>query len=49
MPLPSRETQESLRDIKSQVDALKPLQVEIGVELDDLLSGVLDRAFKGEL
>jgi len=35
--------------IQSQVDALKKLQAETGVELIALLPSILDRAFKGEL
>jgi hypothetical protein len=33
----------------SEVDALKRLQAETAQELDALLPGILDRAFKGEL
>jgi type I restriction enzyme S subunit len=35
--------------LQAQVDALKRLQAETGVELDALLPAILDRAFKGEL
>jgi type I restriction enzyme S subunit len=49
MPLPSRDTQILLRNIKIKVDTLKRLQVETSAELDALLPAVLDRAFKGEL
>jgi type I restriction enzyme S subunit len=49
MPLPSRETQTTLRRIKVEVDALKRLQAETAAELDALLPAILDRAFKGEI
>lgn len=49
MPLPSRETQLTLKEVKKQVDALKRLRTETAVELDALLPAILDRAFKGEL
>jgi len=49
MPLPSRETQMTLRKVKAEVDALKRLQAGTAVELDALLPAILDRAFKGEL
>jgi type I restriction enzyme S subunit len=49
MPLPSRETQITLRKVRSEVDALKRLQAETATELDALLPSILDRAFKGEL
>ena len=49
MPLPSRETQMTLRKVKAEVDALKRLQAGTAAELDALLPAILDRAFKGEL
>jgi type I restriction enzyme S subunit len=49
IPLPSRETQMTLRKVRSEVDALERLQAETAVELDALLPAILDRAFKGEL
>jgi len=49
MPLPSRETQVTLRKVSAKVDALKQLQAETAAELDALLPAILDRAFKGEL
>jgi len=49
MPLPSRETQMTLRKVMAEVDALKRLQAETAAELDALLPAILDRAFKGEL
>jgi type I restriction enzyme S subunit len=49
IPLPSRETQMTLRKVRSEVDVLKRLQAETAVELDALLPAILDRAFKGEL
>lgn len=49
MPLPSRETQMTLRRVRAEVDALKRLQVETAAELDAFLPALLDRAFKGEL
>jgi type I restriction enzyme S subunit len=49
MPLPSRETQITLRKVRSEVDALKRLQAETATELDAMLPAILDRAFKGEL
>ncbi|MGH7983385.1 MAG: restriction endonuclease subunit S [Candidatus Udaeobacter sp.] len=49
MPVPSRETQMTLRKVKREVDALKRLQAESTAELDALLPSILDKAFKGEL
>jgi type I restriction enzyme S subunit len=49
MPLPSRKTQMILREVRTQVTALKRLQTETAAELDALLPAILDRAFKGEL
>ena len=49
MPLPSRDTQMTLRKVGAEVDALKRLQAETAAQLDALLPSVLDRAFKGEL
>lgn len=49
LPLPSRDTQERLRRVSVQVEALKQLQTETATELDALLPAILDRAFKGEL
>jgi len=49
IPLPSRETQMTLRKVQLEMDALKHLQAETAVELDALLPAVLDKAFKGEL
>jgi restriction endonuclease S subunit len=49
MPLPSMETQMTLRKVRAEVDALKRLQAETAAELDALLPAILDRAFKGEL
>ena len=49
MPLPSRETQMTLRKVRVEVDALKRLQAETAAELDALLPAILDKAFKGEL
>ena len=49
MPLATRTTQDRLRQVRKQVDALKKLQSEIAAELDALLPSILDKAFKGEL
>ena len=49
MPLPSMETQVTLREVRAEVDALKRLQAETAAELDALLPAILDKAFKGEL
>lgn len=49
MPLPSRESQMTLRKVSAEVDTLKRLQAETAAELDVLLPALLDRAFKGEL
>jgi type I restriction enzyme S subunit len=49
LPLPSRTTQQRLRRVRTQVDALKRLQAQTAAELDALLPSVLDCAFKGEL
>jgi len=38
-----------LREVRSQVDALKRLQAATAAELDALLPAILDKAFKGEL
>ena len=49
IPLPARETQMTLRGVRSEMDALKRLHSETAAELDALLPAILDRAFKGEL
>ncbi|MBI2060111.1 MAG: restriction endonuclease subunit S [Nitrospirae bacterium] len=49
IPLPSRGTQERLREVRKGVDSLKRLQSETAAELDALLPSLLDKAFKGEL
>jgi len=49
MPLPSRGTQMTLREVRAEVDALKRLQAETAAELAALLPALLDRAFKGDL
>ena len=49
MPLPSMETQMTLRNVKAEVDALKRLQTETAAALDVLLPAILDKALKGEL
>ena len=49
MPLPSMETQMTLRKVRAEVDALKRMQAETAEELDALLPSILDKAFKGEL
>jgi type I restriction enzyme S subunit len=49
MPLPSMETQVTLRKVRAEVDALKRLQAATAAELDALLPAIFDRAFKGEL
>jgi type I restriction enzyme S subunit len=49
MPLPSRTTQEILRNIRLETASLTPLQSETTAELDALLPAILDRAFKGAL
>src|SRR5262249_9472861 len=49
MPLPSRETQMTLRKAQAEVGALKRLQAETAAELDALMPSVLDKAFRGEL
>jgi type I restriction enzyme S subunit len=49
MPLPSWETQLTLRMVRLEVDKLKPAQIKTAAELDALLPSILDRAFKGEL
>lgn len=48
VPLPSRDTQVTLRKVRAEVDALKRLQAETAAGLDALLPALLDRAFKGE-
>lgn len=47
MPVPSLQTQITLRNAKAEVDALKILQAETSAELDALLPAILDRAFDG--
>jgi type I restriction enzyme S subunit len=49
MPVPSRQTQSLLRDVRQQVAAMTSIQAESATELDALLPAVLDRAFRGEL
>jgi type I restriction enzyme S subunit len=49
MPLPSRETQLRLREVKHKIDAIKQLQNETTPALEALLPSILDQAFKGEL
>lgn len=49
MPLPSWKTQMTFRKIRAEMDTLKHLQAETATELDAMLPGILDRAFKGEL
>jgi len=49
IPLPPRTTQLLLREVRSNVGALKRLQTETAAELDALLPAILDRAFKGDL
>ena len=48
-PLPTRAVQETLRNVRTEVNILKRLQSETAAELDALLPTILDRAFKGEL
>ena len=47
--LPPIAWQNRLAEVQTEVDALKRLQAETAAELDALLPGILDRAFKGEL
>lgn len=49
IPLPSRATQERLREVRRKVDELKELQFETAAELDALMPSILDKAFKGKL
>jgi len=49
MPLPSWETQLTLRKVKAEVNRLKAMQVETAAELDAMLPAILDRAFRGAL
>ncbi len=49
MPLPSRATQERLREVRAHMIPLARLQAETAAELDALLPAILDRAFRGEL
>lgn len=48
MPLPPMGVQQTLRQVKGQMDAMKKLQAETAAELDALLPSILDKAFKGE-
>jgi type I restriction enzyme, S subunit len=49
IPLPSRLTQERLRNVRAKVNALKHLQVVTAAKLDALVPAILDRAIKGGL
>lgn len=49
MPVPSRPTQERLRKVAAQVDALRRLQGETTAELDALMPSILSKAFNSEL
>jgi type I restriction enzyme S subunit len=49
MPLPSRDTQTTLRKVMAEVTALKCLQAGTAAELDAFVPAILDKAFKGEL
>jgi type I restriction enzyme S subunit len=49
MPLPSRDTQLILRNVKAEVDELMSLQTTTAMELDVLMPSILDKAFKGEI
>ncbi|HET9410050.1 MAG TPA: hypothetical protein VFO39_22630 [Candidatus Sulfotelmatobacter sp.] len=49
IPVPSRATQEKLREVRARVDALKHFQEETGTELDAFIPSILDKAFRGEL
>jgi type I restriction enzyme, S subunit len=49
MPLPSRATQERLREVRGKLDALKRLKAETSAELDALLPSILEKAFSGDL
>jgi hypothetical protein len=49
MPLPSRSTQECLRQVMKALTPVHHLQAETAFELHPLLPAILDRAFKGEL
>lgn len=48
IPLPTRETQEMLRNVRAKVNVLKGIQSEASSELDTLLPAVIDKAFNGE-
>jgi type I restriction enzyme S subunit len=47
IPIPSIETQQTLRRMRAEVDALKAAQAARRAELDALLPAILDRAFAG--
>jgi type I restriction enzyme, S subunit len=49
MPLPSRATQERLREVRGKLNKLNKLQAQTAVELDALLPSILDKAFNGGL
>lgn len=49
MPLPSREAQMTLRDVKSKTDELQHLQDATVADLDALLPAIFDQAFRGDL
>jgi len=48
-PLPSRATQLMLREVRTQLNSIAPLQSEGAAQLAALLPSVLDKAFRGEL
>lgn len=49
IPLPSRASQERLREVKKTIDAVKVIGAQAAVEMDALLPSVLEKAFRGEL
>jgi type I restriction enzyme S subunit len=49
VPLPSRETQATLLEVKTAVNGLERLQAESSAELGALMPSILDKAFRGEL
>lgn len=49
IPLPTKETQERLRQVRAQLHEMNKIQEETAKELDALLPAILDRAFSGKL
>jgi len=49
MPLPKREVQERVAEVRAKLAGVRSQHVGLATELEALLPAILDRAFKGEL